>query len=241
MAGGPRDPAGTTARGAIRLPAPIGELSRQHVVHLILSVMLLLVALGTLVDALWTPEVRSPFPVGETAVGVAFCCVIALLLAANGRGYWRFATWTALGCLTLSGSIFFDLATLDRMLIVSAVPVAVAAFVLRPRAAFEFAGLSAALYTAEWLHHGPVPGYNFISLLALAGVALVLYLVARRVEWLEEAEDIYRHELDRLADERDVLKGQVSALADELEEREASEAEERRRPLSADARRLGPR
>ena len=112
------------------------------------------------------------------------------------------------------------------MLIVSAVPVAVAAFLLRPRAAFELAGAVRRPLRDGVAAPRTDAQVNLLSLLALAGVALVSYLTARRVEWLEEAEDMYRRELDRLADERDVLKGQVRALADEVEKREASEAAE---------------
>ena len=203
----------------------MGDLSKQHLVGLLLLGMLVLGAAGTLIGAVSSPEVHSPFPLGQTAMGILFCGWIVLLLAVNRLGYWKAATWGALACLVLSGSVFLDLGSHDRVFIVTAVPVVMAAFLLRPRAAFELAALSGGCYVMEWIHHGPTPSLNVLSLLALAGVALVAWLTARRVAWLEEAEDMSRRELDRLADERDVLKGQVRALADEVgRAREAAES-----------------
>jgi hypothetical protein len=214
-------------RGAVRLPSPVGDQSREHVVTILLRVMLVLTALGTLVGAVWAPEINGAFGLDETAMGVIFCVVIALLLVVNRLGYWQLATWGAMGCLVLGASGLVDLVSLDRVMIVTAVPTVLAAFLLRPRAAFELAALSAGVYTMEWLRHGPEPSYNFLSLMALVGIATIAYLAARRIQWLEEAEDISRCELDRLADERDILKGQVMVLADELERRDAAEAREK--------------
>ncbi len=225
MAGGPRVPAGEAPPGAIRLSAPVGDLSRQHLVRVILHCVLGLVVLGTLVSALGSPGIEGALPIDETLVGVLFCGVIFILLVVNRLGFWKTATWGLLTCLVLSGSIFFNLASLDRVFIVSAIPALVAAFLLRPAAAFELAALSAGCYTVVWFRHGQTPGFNWLSLMVLAGVALVSWLAARRVAWLEEADDISRRELDRLADERDVLKGQVRALADEVNRlREADRA-----------------
>jgi len=227
MAGGAREPAETVPRGAVRLSKPVGDQSRGNVVRILLRVMLVLVALGTFVGAVGAPEVNGAFGLGETAMGVLFCVVIALLLVVNRLGYWQLATWGAMGCLVLGASGLVDLVSLDRLMIVTAVPTVLAAFLLHPRAAFELAALSAGVYTMEWLRHGPEPSYNFLSLMALVGIATVAYLAARRIQWLEEAEDISRCELDRLADERDILRGHLMALADQLERRDATEAREK--------------
>jgi hypothetical protein len=182
MAGGPRVPASEVPKDAVRLRTPIGDLSRKALVRLILHGVLVLSVVGTAIYAFWSAQNVGVIPGDETAVGVVFCLVVVLLLVLNRLGHWRLATWSLLVLLVLNGSLFFNLASLDR-----------------------------------------VPGFNWISLLALTGLALVSWLLARRLEWLEESEDMSQRELDRLADERDVLKGQIRALADEVDRLRASE------------------
>jgi hypothetical protein len=143
---------------------------------------------------------------------------LAVIWWINRRGHTSFATWLCLLLLLLATSLFMDGPLLDRLFIVYALPVVSAAFLLRPDAAFLFAALSAGSYIATWLAGGREPGFNYLSLFIIAGLALVSYLVAAYWREALEVQEEYRRELERDVHERERAEAQLLAREHELEE-----------------------
>jgi hypothetical protein len=190
--------------------------SRRRLLHLLLVATLVL-SLPTIV-ASFAERVRSQqgLPASLVAGNLIFFCVVALLVVVNGRGYTLLASWVFCAAIVLNGSESFALAQLDRRLVMYAVPVVLAAFLLRPLAAFDMYVLSFADYlVAYWRHAGDAP-FNWFAFVVLLGVACLAWLTARRTAWFEQTEDVYRAELDLAVTEREELERQVEALRAEL-------------------------
>ena len=142
--------------------------------------------------------------------------VVAWLINRSGRT--TLATWSCLALTLLATSLFMDTVILDRVLIIYALPIVSAAFLLRPRAAFLFAGLSALAYTLTWLGHGREPGFNYLSLFIMVGIALVSYLVAAYWREALEVQEEYRRELEQDVQKRELAEERLLARERELED-----------------------
>ena len=154
----------------------------------------------------------------DSAMSVVVLGGLVIAWLANRRGRTTLATWLCLLLILLATALFLDGRVLDRLLIVYALPVVSAAFLLKPSAAFIFGGLSALAYTITWLAHDRVPGFNYLSLFVIAGLALVSYLVATYWREALEVQEEYRRELEQDVCERERAEEQLLAREHELEE-----------------------
>ena len=191
---------------------------RQTIVDVFIVALLALTAAVALLSVWYT--VRSAYPrAGRDLAGtMALLVVLAAGWWLNRRGRVDAAIWVCLAAMLVGATFFFDAATLDRALIVFAVPVAAGAFLLRPRMAFVTAGFALADYTALWLAYGRPTDYNFLSMFSLAALALLTYLVASHWRHATDVQEEYRAELERDVAEREQVQEALVASEQELRE-----------------------
>jgi hypothetical protein len=145
-------------------------------------------------------------------------CGLGVLWWLNRRGHTALAAWLCLLLILFATSVLLEGTVLDRLLIIYALPVVSAAFLLRPGASFLFAALSALVYIVTWVSDDTEPGFNYVSLFVLAGLSLVSYLVAAYWRQALDAQEEYRRELERDVLERERAEARLVAREEELEE-----------------------
>ncbi len=116
------------------------------------------------------------------AIDVVSIAIFIPVWIANRRGRVRLASYSFLLFILIACVIFFPLTNLDEVLIVFAVPIMIASFVIRPGASFFFAVLSTATYTTMVLTSRTGVEYNYISVPIFFLIALLAWLVASRLE-----------------------------------------------------------
>ncbi len=100
----------------------------------------------------------------------------------NRSGHTQSASYMLLALLVIGCSTLLPMNTLDRTLIVYAIPIMAASFLVRPGSSFVFALLSALGYSLAWLADGSASTYNYVSVLSLPLTALLSWLIATRLE-----------------------------------------------------------
>ncbi len=192
------------------------DARRQSIVDVFIVALLALTAAVTLLSVWFTLSSSDPHALRDL---VATAIILLLLVAGwllNRRGRTTAAIWFCLFVILLGTTLFFDATVLDRVLIVYAVPVVSAAFLLRPAFAFVFAALSALGYLAVWLANRPTPDFNYIAVFTLAALALIVYLVASRWRQALEIQEEYRDELERDVAERERAQDELRSREQEL-------------------------
>ena len=120
---------------------------------------------------------------------IAVLLFLGVLWALNRAGHTRWAGLWFLFFLSSLVPLMFPLEVLDRVLVVWAIPVLAASFLLRPSASFLFAALGSAIYTLLYFGAGRPVSFNVISLPLLFLLALVAWLSAdRQQRYLEERQ-----------------------------------------------------
>lgn len=154
----------------------------------------------------------------DSVASIIVLVSLAAIWLVNRRGHPALATWLCLALVLLVTTLFFDGTIMDRLFIIYALPVVSTAFLLWPGAAFLSAGLCVTAYTVTWAIHDREPGYNYLSLLILAGLALVSYLVASYWRQSLEVQEEYRRELEQDVREREQTEDELRARERELED-----------------------
>ena len=191
--------------------------SRRRLLHLLLVATLVVSPLTVVLSVAESIGSEGGVEAWRLAADLLFLVLLMALLAANRRGHTMMASWVFCGTLVVNASEFFRLPELDRALVIYAVPIIVAAFLIKPVAAFELLALCVADYLVAYLRHAREVPFNWFSLVVLLGVAWATWLAARRATWFEEADEIHRSELDLAIAEREALEAQVAALRGELD------------------------
>jgi hypothetical protein len=189
---------------------------RQSIVDVFIVALLALTAAVALLSVLSTVRATYPHAGRDLAGTLALLIVLVVGWWLNRRGRVDAAIWLCLAAILLGATFFFDGRTLDRTLIIYTVPVAAAAFLLRPRMAFVLAGLALADYTVVWAAYGWPADYNYLSMFALAALALLAYLVAAHWRDATEVQEEYRAELERDVAERERVQEALMASEQEL-------------------------
>jgi PAS domain S-box-containing protein len=177
-----------------RASDPVEQRRGQILSAFILGVAAI-VGILTVVNTL---EWMAGLPQGSwayVAIDLMTLAVLASLWAANRRGQTRLAGILFLALLVLGSWAAFGADDIDRVITVYAVPVIAASFVLWPISSFAFAGLAALSYTLSYGVSGQAFVYNYVSMMTLAVLAWVAWLVASR---LEQALATARHSEDQL-------------------------------------------
>ena len=201
-----------------RLVAATSDAERRRkIVDVFIVALLTLTAAVALLSVWSTVRATYPHAARDLYGTAALLGVLALSWYLNRRGHITAATWLCLSCILIATTFFFDVRVLDRALIVYAVPVVAAAFLLRPRATFLFAGLAVLDYTAIWALHGQPSDYNHLSVFALMAIALLAYLVAVHRNHATDVQEEYRRELERDVAERERTEEALRARERELE------------------------
>lgn len=115
---------------------------------------------------------------------VATLGVFAGIYFLNRRGLVRLAGYCLLGTLILVPTVLLPLDTLNNSLVVYALPVALASFIISPPASLVVALVAAGAYVvlnAVGLSGSP---FNYLGLMALLVLAFVVWIVA---DWLQRA------------------------------------------------------
>ena len=172
------------AREIVRVDTADPDKRRRGQILAFLNAVLFVIgAFFLLIDTvgwLGSPAGHAAFNV---ATDVAFCALMGALWLLNRRGH---VTLTAILHLTIVSAglvgLFFYTAP-QSIEIVFVEPVFVAAFVLRPWAAFVWAAVSSASFAALNAAHLGDPRLNLQMALALFGMAIVACLVASFLDW----------------------------------------------------------
>ena len=112
----------------------------------------------------------------------AVTLLIISLLRLNWAGHTRLAGSSFLIFYVVGCTVGLRAATLDRILLVYAVPTLASSFIVSPGSSFIFALLSGGGYTLAYLAGARSPNYNYISIIGLALMATVAWLAATHLE-----------------------------------------------------------
>jgi PAS domain S-box-containing protein len=108
--------------------------------------------------------------------------VLAGLWRWSQSGHTQSAGYVLLILLVVGSSALLPAAILDRTLVIYAIPIMAASFLIGPGSSFVFAMLSALGYSLAWLAGGSASTYNYVSVLSLLIMALLAWLIAARLE-----------------------------------------------------------
>jgi HD-GYP domain-containing protein (c-di-GMP phosphodiesterase class II) len=110
--------------------------------------------------------------------------LICLLLVAgiwqlNRERRTRTASYLLLIGLTVLPSLAFSLPDVDHLLLIYAIPVITASFLLNPSCSFFFAGLSTLFYTLAYFNSPEPFAYNYLSIIAIFVLAAISWLISK--------------------------------------------------------------
>ena len=144
----------------------------------LLALVLALTAINVIQLAVTPSSENIFFVVGDVFTALALVGLWSL----NRGGYTRWASYILLILLVLGCSTLIPMKSLDRTLIIYAVPIMAASFLIGPGSSFVFALLFALGYSLARLADGSLLTYNYISVLTLFMMALLAWLIAARLE-----------------------------------------------------------
>jgi signal transduction histidine kinase len=120
--------------------------------------------------------------------------------------------------LTLTTMTFFEISTLDRVLVVLTIPVLMAAFLFRPSSSFVYAVVVSLAYvitlllastSLRWEYETLIDAFNYFSVMSYFALALVVWVVSRSLdqaltEAQRRAEELhaFNEELDQRVQDR---------------------------------------
>jgi len=176
--------AGAWVSAIVRVDADDPSLRRRGQILAFLSLPLFLIGASFLVvDFMGWLMPLSEHAVYNMVTDLTFSAVIAGTWLLNRRGHVTLAAVCQLCCVSAGLVFFFYYTSPYRIEILFVQPVVVAAFVLRPWAAFVWAGVSSASFVALNAAQGGEQRLNLQVSLALFGLAIIAWLVASCLEW----------------------------------------------------------
>ncbi len=182
----------------VRVSAASSDKRRRGQILAVLLVALLPMGLGFVVFDTWGWLIgHASNAAYDVLTDIAFCAAIVGIWLLNRRGRVTLAAIAQLALLSLGLDIFFLYTQPQRIEVLFVEPVVVAAFILRPSAAFILAGVSAASFAVLNVIHG---GERLLELqvgLAYFGIAIVAWLVASTLEWTVKALQRTAADLER--------------------------------------------
>ncbi|MFN8597753.1 MAG: PAS domain S-box protein [Anaerolineae bacterium] len=131
---------------------------------------------------LFADQQNNPFYIGWLITDLIILGLFAATFLVNRRGHVRWAGYVTIALLVLSTSVLLPLDTMNDSLIIYALPIALASFLLFPAAAFLVFLLVAIIYTGANALALTSSVFNFLGLMGLLILALVLWLIA---DWLQ--------------------------------------------------------
>jgi PAS domain S-box-containing protein len=160
---------------------PSAENRRRQILSTFLGASFIFLFALTILDSLVVFQGSAPSV--QYLVGDIFTLmVLAGLWRLNQRGHTRSA-----GIVFLVGSLaaiplMFSLETLDRVLVLYALPIFGASFIVIPSSSFPAALFAAIGYTTAFLAGKPAFEYNYVSAPAFLVVAVISWVIASRLE-----------------------------------------------------------
>lgn len=191
---------------------------RRAVLDVFIIGLVVLTGAALVLDLAGSADVSYAYSGDHMAATVVVFSALGALWWLNRRGATGLATWLCLLLILFPVSTLVEGAVFDRLLIIYAVPVVSAAFLLRPGASFLFAALALGAYTVTWFAHDKEPGFNYVSWFAIAGLSLVAYVVSATWQRSLDAQEEYRCELERDVVEREQAEQSLLARERELDE-----------------------
>ena len=100
----------------------------------------------------------------------------------NKKGLVMVAAYIAITFTILAVTLLSDVKYLEYQMVVFALPIGMASFIIRPSSSFIFATLTSALYTIASISANYAWEYNFIAILALFALAFMTWVTAHLLE-----------------------------------------------------------
>ena len=119
---------------------------------------------------------------GWLIIDLSVISLFGITFALNRRGHVRWAGYITIALLVLSTSGLLSLDTMNDSLIIYALPIALASFLMFPAAAVFVFVLVAIIYTGANAFEFAASDFNFLGLFGLLILALMCWLVA---DWLQ--------------------------------------------------------
>jgi signal transduction histidine kinase len=183
------------------------QKQRGQLLSILLTGLVILVVTLLALDLIGLIVTHSPQNVLYMVSDVCGELVLVGLWYWNRRGHTQSASYAALVFFILSCSVFFSMSDLNRSLVLYVIPIMAASFLIRPGSSFVAAALSALAYSLTWLASGSVLTYNYTSVLSLFIIALLVWLIAARLE----ADRIERRRAEESLRESEKLLREIAA------------------------------
>jgi hypothetical protein len=145
---------------------------------LALTGILTLINVGVWIVA---PTNRESFYV---AGDIATAIVTAGLWGLSRMGRGRLVSYVYLLLQVVATTVLFSPGTQDRVMLIYAIPILMASFLIGPVVAVPFAVLSILVYTATYLAWDVGIGYNYVAVLILVLLAIIAWLIAHQLQRL---------------------------------------------------------
>lgn len=166
----------------VRAPTPADESRGRLLALFLLAACAVMVALLG-IDLVEFSTGITVHPVWLT-VDVLMLTVFTGLYFLNRRGYRRAAAYALLGALMAAPATLLDLDTLNNSLVIFALPIALASFVVSPGASLVVALLSLSMYMLSNALGRSGSPFNHLGVMALLILALAMSIAA---DWLQRA------------------------------------------------------
>jgi len=101
---------------------------------------------------------------------------------ANKKGKVLITAYIAITFTIVAGVLFGDMKFIEYTMVIFALPIGMASFIIRPSSSFIFAALTAALYTLSSITASYTWEYNLIAILALFALAFMTWVTAHLLE-----------------------------------------------------------
>jgi signal transduction histidine kinase len=134
----------------------------------------------------------TPWPTWPQALifDLAAVTVFGGLWLLNYAGRSRLAAWALVLFTVLVAPVALPVTALTQALVIYALPVASASFIIAPAASFGVAGLCVVLYAVAYIGQGAPDAFNYLSMLTLLILALLAWLISTQLEQaLQEASE----------------------------------------------------
>jgi signal transduction histidine kinase len=170
-------------REGIGLFTPVATW-QKHLLEIFLLATLALSGILTLINlGMWitVPTTREAFYV---AGDIATVIVAAGLWRLSRTGRARLVSYIYLLLQVAATVALFSPGSQDRVMLIYAIPILMASFLIGPAAAVPFAVLSILVYTATYLTWNVGIGYNYVAVLILVLLSVIAWLIAHQLQRL---------------------------------------------------------
>jgi signal transduction histidine kinase len=189
--------------------APTTRWQKQLLDIFLLATLAAAVAIMVVNGSQWLIA-PDPMAVSYVASDAVACLALVGLWLLNRTGRTRLVSYIYLTLQIAAGSAAFSLESLDRVLLIYALPTLMASFLIAPFWSFVLAALSILAYTLTYFTGGAVVSYNYVAVPMLLVLATIAWLIASRLRQAmdtamqevtahKQAEEQVRHQAETLA------------------------------------------